>query len=92
MTGLHHVDGVLSLVRWSPGSGASEFFIVIGESPEFDFGGAYGEGFAVFGRVISGMDVVRKINESPTGNVLPIDYLKDEALLKPVPMRIRRIP
>jgi peptidyl-prolyl cis-trans isomerase A (cyclophilin A) len=67
-TGLHHLDGTISMARAEPGTASSEFFICIGNQPELDFGGRRnpdGQGFAAFGRVISGMDVVRKIQEQP---------------------------
>jgi peptidyl-prolyl cis-trans isomerase A (cyclophilin A) len=67
-TGLSHVDGTLSMARGEPDSATSSFFICIGEEPELDFGGRRnpdGQGFAAFGRVISGMEVVRKIQASP---------------------------
>jgi peptidyl-prolyl cis-trans isomerase A (cyclophilin A) len=64
-TGLQHVDGAISLTRDSPGTGSgAEFFICVGDQPGLDFGGTRnpdGQGFAVFGRVASGMDVVRRI-------------------------------
>ena len=68
VTGLRHVDGAVSMARGGPDSATSDFFICIGDQPELDFGGkrnADGQGFAAFGRVVSGMDVVRKIQGSP---------------------------
>jgi peptidyl-prolyl cis-trans isomerase A (cyclophilin A) len=68
-TGLKHVDGALSMPRNAPDSATSGFSICIGEQPEMDFGGRRnpdGQGFAVFGRVTSGMETVRKIHTSPT--------------------------
>lgn len=65
-TGLSHVDGSLSMARSEPGTASSEFFICIGDQPELDFGGRRnpdGVGFAVFGRVTGGMDIVRKIQQ-----------------------------
>ena len=67
-TGLHHLDGTLSMARDQPGSAASEFFICINPQPELDYGGRRnpdGQGFAAFGKVIRGMDVVRKIQHQP---------------------------
>jgi len=67
-TGLRHEDGTLSMARNEPGTASSEFFICVGEQPELDFGGKRnpdGEGFAAFGKVIDGMDVVHKIHQSP---------------------------
>ena len=70
VTGLKHVNGAVSMARNGPDTATGSFSIVIGDQPEMDFGGkrnADGQGFAVFGRVISGMDVVKAIQASPTG-------------------------
>jgi peptidyl-prolyl cis-trans isomerase A (cyclophilin A) len=64
MTGLKHVDGTISMARLAPGTASSAFFICIGDQPELDFGGHRnpdGQGFAAFGQVVEGMDVVRAI-------------------------------
>jgi peptidyl-prolyl cis-trans isomerase A (cyclophilin A) len=64
VTGLCHVDGAVSMARDTPDSATSDFFICIGDQPSLDFGGARnpdGQGFAVFGRVVRGGDVVRRI-------------------------------
>ena len=67
-TGIWHVDGAVSMARdVSRTRLAPTFFICIGEQPELDFGGARnpdGQGFAAFGRVVRGMDIVRKIQKS----------------------------
>jgi peptidyl-prolyl cis-trans isomerase A (cyclophilin A) len=58
------------MARSGPDSATASFSIPIGDQPEMDFGGkrnADGQGFAVFGRVVAGMDVVKKIHASPTG-------------------------
>jgi peptidyl-prolyl cis-trans isomerase A (cyclophilin A) len=68
VTGLRHVDGTLSMARGGPDSARSSFFICIGDQPSLDFGGHRnldGQGFAAFGRVVRGMDVVRAIQRSP---------------------------
>lgn len=60
-----HLSGTISMARNEPGTASSEFFICLGPQPELDFGGARnpdGQGFAAFGRVIDGMDVVRRIH------------------------------
>ncbi len=70
-TGILHQDGTLSMARDEPGTATSEFFICINKQPELDYGGNRnpdGEGFAAFGRVINGMDVVRKIQALPEKN------------------------
>jgi len=69
-TGLRHVDGAVSMARVTgqPDSGRADFFICIGDQPALDFGGGRnedGQGFAVFGRVVAGMDVVRRIQAAP---------------------------
>jgi peptidyl-prolyl cis-trans isomerase A (cyclophilin A) len=67
-TGIIHRDGVISMARNEPGTASSEFFICIDDQPELDFGGKRnpdGQGFAAFGRVMRGMEVVRKIHIQP---------------------------
>lgn len=66
-TGLLHKDGTISMARGKPDTATSDFFICINDQPSLDFGGSRnpdGQGFAAFGHVISGMDVVRKIQSS----------------------------
>jgi peptidyl-prolyl cis-trans isomerase A (cyclophilin A) len=68
MTGIRHTEGVISMARNEPGTASTEFFICIGNQPELDFGGARnpdGQGFAAFGKVVGGMDVVRAIQALP---------------------------
>jgi peptidyl-prolyl cis-trans isomerase A (cyclophilin A) len=68
-TGILHKDGVVSMARGAPDSATSGWFICINDQPSLDFGGARnpdGQGFAAFGRVVSGMDVVRKIQAAPS--------------------------
>lgn len=67
-TGLLHRDGTLSMARNGPDTATSDFFICIGDQPSLDFGGKRnpdGQGFAAFGRVVKGMDVVRRIQAAP---------------------------
>jgi peptidyl-prolyl cis-trans isomerase A (cyclophilin A) len=74
VTGLKHLDGAVSMARNGPDSATASFSIVIGDQPEMDFGGKRnpdGQGFAVFGRVVRGMDVVKAIQSSPTGQSGP---------------------
>ena len=69
VTGILHKDGVVSMARGAPDSATSGWFICINDQPSLDFGGNRnpdGQGFAAFGRVISGMDVVRKIQAAPS--------------------------
>ena len=67
-TKLTHADGAVSMARAQVNTARDQFFICIGDQRELDAGGrrnADGQGFSAFGRVISGMDVVRKIQASP---------------------------
>ena len=67
-TKLSHTDGTVSLARLAPGSAHTEFFICIGDQPGYDFGGENnpdGQGYAAFGKVIDGMDVVRRMYAAP---------------------------
>lgn len=66
-TGLAHKDGTISMARDGPDTATSDFFICIGDQPELDFGGKRnpdGQGFAAFGKVVKGMDIVKKIQGS----------------------------
>lgn len=79
-TGIRHRNGVISMARWTPGTATSEFFICVGNQPELDFGGRRnpdGQGFAAFGKVTRGMDVVRKIHDIET----PGQYLEQPVVI-----------
>jgi len=68
VTGIAHGDGVLSMARGGSNTATSDFFITIGPQHELDFGGkrnADGQGFAAFGRVTKGANIVRAIQKSP---------------------------
>lgn len=68
VTGLSHTDGVVSMARTGAGSARSEFFICIGDQSPLDAGrrgNPDGQGFAAFGKVFKGMDIVRKIQGQP---------------------------
>jgi len=64
MTGIKHRNGTVSMARLGPGTATAEFFICIGDQPELDFGGRRnpdGQGFAAFGQVVAGDEVVRAL-------------------------------
>jgi peptidyl-prolyl cis-trans isomerase A (cyclophilin A) len=66
-TGLKHLAGVISMARDGPDTATSDFFICVTDQPSLDFGGARnpdGQGFAAFGRVVRGMEVVRRIQQA----------------------------
>lgn len=66
--GLKNVKGTLAMARTSdPHSASAQFFINVGDNDFLDYPGQDGWGYAVFGRVVEGMDVVEKIKGVPTG-------------------------
>jgi peptidyl-prolyl cis-trans isomerase A (cyclophilin A) len=87
ITGLKHLDGTVSMARNGPDTATSEFFICVGPQPDLDFGGRRnpdGQGFAAFGRVVRGMDVVTRIHQQAADR---------QRLSPPVPIReVRRAP
>lgn len=65
-TGLYHVDGAISMARGGPDTATHSFFFTIGDQPSLDFGGKRnpdGQGFAAFGQVTRGMDVIKAIQQ-----------------------------
>jgi len=86
VTGIKHLAGTISMARGpNADSATSDFYICITDTPENDFGGRRnpdGQGFGAFGQVTSGMDVVRKIQASPTQ--VGADGRKSQALNPPV--------
>jgi peptidyl-prolyl cis-trans isomerase A (cyclophilin A) len=87
-TGILHKDGVISLARNEVGTGsATAFFICLGDQPELDFGGrrhADGQGFAAFGRVLSGMQVVRRIGQMKVAKADAERAMSGQMLRSPV--------
>jgi peptidyl-prolyl cis-trans isomerase A (cyclophilin A) len=66
-TGLTHLDATISMARSDrPNSAMGNFFMTVGATPNMDAAGAY-QGYAAFGRVVGGMDAVRRILAKPTG-------------------------
>lgn len=77
-TGLLHKNGTISMARDTPNSATCSFFICIDNQPELDFKGNRnpdGQGFAAFGKVTKGMDVVLKIQNGEN---------KDQSLVNPI--------
>lgn len=85
-SGLKHLDGTISMARDRPDTAISDFFFCIGDQPALDYGGMRnpdGQGFAAFGRVTSGMEVVRRIQQAPAdGQTLkpPVKILRARRL------------
>jgi|TARA_R110002096_G_scaffold416576_2_gene619513 peptidyl-prolyl cis-trans isomerase A (cyclophilin A) len=88
MTGIKHEDGTISMARGGPDTASSEFFICINDQPSLDFGGmrnADGQGFAAFGKVTKGMDVVRAIQNVKTDTPeAELEYTSGQRVLEPV--------
>ena len=78
ITGLKHLNGSISMARIEPGSASSEIFICINDQPELDYGGKRnpdGQGFAVFGIVLEGLDIIKLIHKQKS---------EDQMLKKPI--------
>lgn len=78
-TGIMHTDGVISMARNQPGSASTEFFICVGEQASLDYGGmrnSDGQGFAAFGKVIKGMNVVKQIQVQKDEGQMLIEKIK----------------
>jgi peptidyl-prolyl cis-trans isomerase A (cyclophilin A) len=95
-TGLSHVDGAISMARNAPGTAAGDFFIVVGGFPSMDADpGQKGDnlGFAVFGHVVDGMDIVRSTLGAPTSPTAGGAVMKGQILLDPVKiLSAHRVP
>ena len=89
-TGILHRDGVISLARSEVGSATGgTFFICIGDQPSLDMGGGRavsgdGQGFAAFGRVTKGMDIVLKIHRTKTNSDSEDAYTAGQLIAPPV--------
>lgn len=85
-TGILHKEGTISMARSKPNTATNNFFICINDQPELDYGGKRnpdGFGFAAFGKVIKGMNIVRKIQAGEN---------KNQMLLKPIIIKsIKRV-
>lgn len=81
-TGLRHTEGTVSMARFDVNSARAEFFIVLGDQPHLDHRDAGRPGYAVFGRVVEGMDLVRNIRDLP---------VEGERLKRPIPFSAKRV-
>jgi peptidyl-prolyl cis-trans isomerase A (cyclophilin A) len=90
-TGLSHIDGAISMARAEPGTANADFFIVLGDLSALDAkradattGQQEDPGYAVFGRVVEGLDVVRAILGQPISATLGPEVMKGQMIEKPV--------
>jgi peptidyl-prolyl cis-trans isomerase A (cyclophilin A) len=84
-TGLSHTDGAISMARTTPGTAQGDFFIIVGDLTTLD-ANAKDPGYAVFGRVVDGMDVVNRILDAPTSPTMGSPAMKGQMIAKPVPL------
>jgi peptidyl-prolyl cis-trans isomerase A (cyclophilin A) len=95
-TGLSHIDGALSVPRFALGSARGDFTIMVGDQKYLDAGpgsAGDGQGYAVFGRVVEGMDVVRRILAAPTSPTEGEGVMKGQMLAPRIAiLSARRIP
>lgn len=89
-TGIRHLDATVSMARGgAPGTAGGNFFITVGPTPNMDAAGS-SAGYAAFGRVVGGMDTVRRILQRPTGGGM--DAMKGQMILAPIKLiRARRL-
>jgi peptidyl-prolyl cis-trans isomerase A (cyclophilin A) len=94
-TGLSHVDGTISLARFAPGTATADFFITVGPVLSLDANpAAAGDraGFAAFGHVVEGMDVVKRILAAPTSETAGAGVMKGQMIAAPVKiLTVRRV-
>ena len=85
-TGLHNIKGAVSMANVGPGTARSDFFILLSDVPAFDAGDPQGDanGFAAFGHVVEGMDVVQRIFDAPVSATKGEGAMKGEMLEPPV--------
>ncbi len=81
-TGLHNVAGAISMANAGPGTARADFFILLSDMPGLDANGPGGDanGFAAFGHVTEGMDVVKKISEAPVSTTKGEGVMKGQML------------
>lgn len=93
-TGILHKHGVISMARLEPGTASSEFFICIGDQLSLDYGGDRnpdGMGYATFGKVIHGFDVVTRIQQARTDKPVPEEFAVVRGQLLSEPVKIHEI-
>ena len=104
-TGLSHTEGAVSMARGAVGSAQGDFFIILGNLNSLDANPAAqgdnsksaasgdGQGFAVFGRVVEGMDVVKTILAAPVSATEGVGAMKGQMIAQPIPIKsARRAP
>jgi peptidyl-prolyl cis-trans isomerase A (cyclophilin A) len=88
-TGLHHRAGAIAMANAGPGTARADFFILASDMLGLD-ASATNPGFAVFGRVIEGMEVVKTILAAPIDPAKGAAVMKGQMLASPVAVRTAR--
>ena len=86
-TGVHNVDGTIAMARSAPGTASGDFFILVGDEPTMDAdpkATGDNQGFAAFGHVVEGMDVVRHIMDAATSPTEGIGVMKGSMIAAPI--------
>jgi peptidyl-prolyl cis-trans isomerase A (cyclophilin A) len=92
-TGLSHTEGAVSMARGAVGSAQGDFFIILGNLNSLDANPAApgdNQGFAVFGRVVEGMDVVKTILAAPVSATEGVGAMKGQMIAQPIPIKSAR--
>ncbi|RAK53155.1 peptidylprolyl isomerase [Phenylobacterium soli] len=92
-TGLSHTDGTISMTRYAPGTATANFSICVGDQTYLDADPKdpkANPGYAAFGRVVQGMDVVKKMLAAPRDPTKGVGVMKGEMLKKPIPILTAR--
>lgn len=96
LTGLKHLDGTISIARYAPGTANGDFTIMVGDQPSLDADPATpgdNQGYAAFGHVVEGMEVIQKIFDAPTSPTAGEGLMKGQMIVPPILITAaRRIP
>ena len=101
LTGIKHLNGTISIARYAPGTASGDFTIMVGDQPSLDANpaapgssqGGDNQGYAAFGHVVEGMDVVLKVLAAPTSPTAGEGVMKGQMIVPPVLIRsARRVP
>ena len=97
-TAILHQAGTISMARFAPGTATGDFSILLSDQPGLDANPQAEDpdaraGFAAFGHVVAGMDVVRAIWDAPRSDTTGVGVMKGQMLEKPVKiLTVRRVP
>lgn len=96
LTGVKHLSGTISIARYAPGTASGDFTIMVGDQPSLDANPAAAgdnQGYAAFGHVVEGMDVVLKLLDAPTSPTAGEGVMKGQMIVPPILIRAaRRVP